>query len=347
MQCAQCGSANDDTSRFCTTCGKDLAGTVTGTQPDPVPQPGAAQPVYAPPPAGAQPAYAPPGTPPAKKRRGCVIAAVIVAILLLCCCGSAAAAYFGVVSLGKPRDLGVRYTQEDYDSATNKLGIDVSGAGPESPTAKAGAVAAAGGEAAGGTTTEGQEVPETGAAEGGTTGGTSGGTTGGSSGGGAAGQTRAATVESGPAAGTTVIYEGSVPVDVEITNEEFSALISLNHYSQNWLVKDMQVRFGDGNTVETSGYVEYEGQRYPVYVAGTAKLTGPRSFGGSATAVSVAGWSVPAEYYPFAAEFLAGLMNDWLAQMPGLNLESVDIADGMVHIKGTMPARVLRVPADR
>lgn len=94
-----------------------------------------------------------------------------------------------------------------------------------------------------------------------------------------------------------------------------------------------------------SGYIDYEGQRYPVYVSGMAQLVGPRQVGGTASEVNVAGWDVPAEYYPFAGEFLAGLMNDWLSQMDGLSLESIEFQDGMVHIKGTVPATVIRVPA--
>jgi hypothetical protein len=365
VDCTSCGKANPDGNQFCTGCGAPMTAAApppvapTPVAPTYAPPPSAAAPGYAPAPAYAPPvAYAAPQAPAPKKKRGCIIAVAIVAFLLLCCCGSIAAAYFGLANLNKPRDLGVKYTQKDYSSATKKLGVDVSKADPAGVTAGEDTTVAGEDAAATGDESTGGEVtpPDKGSASaGGSSGGgtTGGGTKGGTTSGGTAGGTNkpaggtqgTRSTGQAAAAGTVVIYEGSVPVDIDLTNEEFSALISLNHYSPNWLVKDMQVKFGDGNTMEMSGYVEFEGQRYPVYVSGTAQLTGPKTFGGTATAVSVGGFEVPADYYPMAAEFLAGLLNDWLAQMEGLNLESVEISGGIVHIKGTVPATVIRVPA--
>ncbi len=61
MFCPQCGSANDDAARFCSSCGLDLGKyreqrNESGTQPAGQPQPGGQQPPAAP----AQPYYQPP-----------------------------------------------------------------------------------------------------------------------------------------------------------------------------------------------------------------------------------------------------------------------------------------------
>ncbi|HEX9093274.1 MAG TPA: zinc-ribbon domain-containing protein, partial [Coriobacteriia bacterium] len=162
MQCAKCGSENAEGGQFCTKCGAPLgtpAASAHAYAPPPAapaayapPPPGQPSP-YAPPPGAPAPGYAPPGPPaaPPKKKRGCVIALVILGALLLCCIGSAAAAYFGLLSLGKPRDLGVRYGEPEYRSAITKLGVDVSEAGPSSPTATGGESGAATGTAGGAT----------------------------------------------------------------------------------------------------------------------------------------------------------------------------------------------------
>ncbi len=351
MFCPSCGTPVADGDQFCPSCGTSMAAGDAGQAPaapvEPVVQ---AAPVFAPPPqapavqAPVAPAYAPPPQvqAPPKKKRGCLIAVIIIAALLLCCLGTIGAGYFGLLSLGKPRDLGVRYTEADYQSATTKLGIDVSMSGPDSPTAKG-------------------EVPATdpgatGGAAGGASGSTGGATTtdattksGGTKTGGtttkATGTKGSAPVTEGPAKGTKVVYEGSRPIDITLTSAEFSALMSMHHYSPNWLVQDFQVKFGENGQLEMSGYVVWDGRMYGGYAQANAQLTGPQSVGGSITKLEGLGVEIPQEYNGPAGDYIAGVMNDWLAQMEGLNLQSATIEGGQLHIVGTVPARVVRVPA--
>ena len=331
--CPKCGAEVVDGAGFCAACGEPVVATSAA---GPTPSVAAPQePVYAPPPAVA---YAPPTVPYAaapvpapKKKRGCMIALIVLGVLLLCCVGSAAAAYFGFVSLGKPRDLGVRYTEADYKSATTKLGIDVSMSGPDAPTAKGGS-------------TDGTAD--------GTAAGTTGGTTGGAAGGTPAKPTvktsrASAPVTAGPAKGTKVVYQGSKPIDITLTSAEFSALMSMHHYSPNWLVQDFQVKFGENGQLEMSGYVVFDGRLYGGYAQADAALTGPQSVGGSITRLEGLGVEIPQEYNGPAGDYIAGVMNDWLAQMEGLNLQSGTIEGGTLHLVGTVPARVVRVPAEQ
>jgi hypothetical protein len=349
--CPTCGAAVADDSTFCSGCGTrvdaaggEAAAAEGAAASEPAAPTPVAAPVYAPPPV-AQSAYAPPpggptGAPP-KKKRGCLIALGIVGGLTACCIAVPALAFFGVLSLGKPRDLGVRYTEKDYQSAVTKLGVDVS-------KADLSAFATAGGDAAGGTA---------GAAGTGATDGASGGAGTGTGGGGTSGGTvkpitppkttkHSAPVTQGPAKGTMVVYEGSRPIDVYLTSEEFSALMSMHHYSPNWLVQDLQVRFGDSGQMELSGYVVWEGRLYGGYASAVGELTGPQSIGGSITRLEGMGVEVPGEYNGPAGDYLAGVLNDWLSQMDGLNLTEATVAGGQLHLVGTVPARVVRVPAD-
>jgi hypothetical protein len=152
-------------------------------------------------------------------------------------------------------------------------------------------------------------------------------------------------VNEGPAKGTRVVYEGTKPIDVTLSSAEFSALMSMYHYSPNWLVQDLQVKFGDNGQMELSGYVAYQGSMYGGYAAATGELTGPQSVGGAITKLEGIGVEVPQQYLGPASEYLAGVMNEWLSQMDGLNLQSATIEGGQLHLVGTVPAKVVRIPA--
>ncbi len=363
MYCAQCGTENADGSQFCASCGAATAAPAPGGSAQESEQSlaaGSAQPVYASPAPepvadSMAPAYSPSAPAPApvptpvtapKKKRGCVIALAIVGFLMLCCIGSATAAYLGLLSLGKPRDLGVRYSQKDYSSAVTKLGIDVSQA---EPSTVAGSASGGAGPTSG-TTAPGTPAPGAGAtAPGGGATAPSGGAAAKSSAGAKATGTKttgvkgSAVVTEGPAKGTKVVYEGSVPIDVHLTSAEFSALMSMHHYSPNWLVQDLQVKFGENGGIELSGYVVYQGRAYGGYAQATGALTGPRSVGGSIQVLEGLGVEVPQEYRGPAADYLAGVMNDWLSQMDGLNLQQATVEGGQLHLVGTVPAKVIRV----
>jgi hypothetical protein len=339
--CPSCGTEVAEGGQFCPSCGVQVA---AGETVQPPVQP--VQPVYTPPPAVAPVAtapvaaqYAPPAAvqPPPKKKRGCMIALIVLGVLLFCCVGTAAAAFFGLKSVGKPRDLGVKYTEADYQSATAKLGIDVSQTGLDSPTVNA----------------EAAEVPATGTDTGGATGGTAGGTTtkppattpGTTSATGATKGTRAVT--EGPAKGTKLVFEGTKPIDVTLTSAEVSALLNLHVFSPNWIVQELQVKFGEDGTIEVSGYAVWDGQMYPGYALGTAQLTGPRSIGGTVSTLEAIGYELPGDYNSLAADYLTGGLNDMLGQIDGLDITTATIEGGQLHVVGTVPTRAMRVPAEQ
>ena len=104
MFCSKCGSKMDDGVAFCGNCG---APTNAGT-----------------PRTDSRAATAPPTTPvPAKPRRkrhiGCLIVLLLILALLI------GVGYFVAGALWIPKDLGVRYTQADYDSAVAKIGLSI------------------------------------------------------------------------------------------------------------------------------------------------------------------------------------------------------------------------------
>jgi hypothetical protein len=331
--CPSCGTEAAEGAQFCPSCGT----AIKAPEVEPPPMPEATPPPMPAAPLASAYAEAVPVAPAPvkKKKRGCVIALAVLGVLLFCCIGSAAAAFIGLKSVGKPRDLGVTYTEADYQSATAKLGIDMSMASVDSPTAKAPAPASgtAPGDPAAGDPAAGEPA----------TGGTAGGTK--SKSGTARKGTRPVT--QGPAKGTQLVFEGTKPIDVTLTSSEVSALINLHVYSPNWIVQDLQVRFGENGTLEVSGYAVWDGQIYPGYALGSAQLTGPRSVGGTVTTLEAVGVEIPADYNEFAADYLTGGLNDLLIQIEGLDITSATIEGGQLHIVGTAPAKVIRVLAEQ
>lgn len=111
MFCVKCGETMNDNARFCTKCGAVNEYT-------PPVQPAAqplVQPIY-------QQQYAPQPMAPAIKKRhlGRIIIPIIVLIVL------AGAGYLIYQTFwGPPRDLGIRYTQADFTSAMQKVGLKV------------------------------------------------------------------------------------------------------------------------------------------------------------------------------------------------------------------------------
>jgi hypothetical protein len=111
-------------------------------------------------------------------------------------------------------------------------------------------------------------------------------------------------------------------------------------------VQDLQVKFGDNGTLEVSGYAVWEGQVYPGYALGSAQLTGPRSVAGTITTLEALGVEIPPDYNGFAADYLCGGLNDLLVQIEGLEITSATIEGGQLHVVGTVPAKVVRVPGE-
>lgn len=141
---------------------------------------------------------------------------------------------------------------------------------------------------------------------------------------------------------TDVVYSGSKKIDATFTEAEVSALFSYSHQS-GWPVSDAQVRFTGGNGVEVSAVVEYAGAKYPVYVQGTAGISG-KTMTGSITDAEVLGRHAPSQYYGAGASYALGFINSRLARLTGLDITTAEVTPEGLHLVGTVPANAERTP---
>lgn len=122
MNCQKCGAPYTSADRFCQNCGSPVS--VVQTQPNPAPFKNM-QAQTGPVPFNAPP-YNPKTVKPKKKRTGLKVFLVLLVIIIL-----ATAAFYIVrniipnFKLIKPKNLGVNYTQVDYQNAVAKTGVNI------------------------------------------------------------------------------------------------------------------------------------------------------------------------------------------------------------------------------
>jgi hypothetical protein len=141
--------------------------------------------------------------------------------------------------------------------------------------------------------------------------------------------------------GSNFATDGSVPVDTTFTDAELSAIQNYANESAGPF-KQVQIHFiGDG-MVEASGYVEDSRVTIPgpVYVRGEVLRTGPKSFTTNIESLTVGDYTVPRTIIEKANTEFLGYVNGLLSDIEGLNVESIQINNGSVDFKGTLPERV-------
>ncbi len=221
-----------------------------------------------------------------KMKAGKIILIVVGVLIILGVFVAAMAGFVpGLSSLlgaNKAKDLGVKYTIKDYQSAITKLGFSLDTSAGEGPDTKI--------------------------------------------------QYSTATKK----------------VDVELTNEEVSALLNFDH-AEKFPVTDAQVKANPDGTVEGSAKVKidnYKGFSFDnaVYGKGTATLTSPTSIK-ITNAESLVVGRMPTPVTDQMIQTAEDEANSKLASIPGLSIQSVSMTeDGKVHFVGIIPESAKRVP---
>jgi hypothetical protein len=141
--------------------------------------------------------------------------------------------------------------------------------------------------------------------------------------------------------GSNFAAEGEVKVEQAFTDAEISAIQNYANESTGPF-KQVQIHFMGDGMVEASGYVEDPRVSIPgpIYVRGEVIRTGPKSFTTNIESLQVGDYKVPGTIINKANVEFLGYVNGLLANIDGLNVESIQINDGSVDFKGTLPAKV-------
>jgi hypothetical protein len=143
----------------------------------------------------------------------------------------------------------------------------------------------------------------------------------------------------------TCDYEsrGSVPADDTFTQEEFTAQMNVLN-SRKGPLDDIQVRFNDDGTVETSSIVDHSLFTGPVYARGRVVDYSSRAVVVAAEKAEVGRVGLDESQTEDATQLMNGLLSDFFVRNPGLSVESLDVESGGVRFKGTFPEEMVGDP---
>ena len=139
------------------------------------------------------------------------------------------------------------------------------------------------------------------------------------------------------------VYSGEQPMDVTLTESELSALMSYRHDPSYWPLSDVQVDLTGGDTARMSAVVTYAGRDWPVVVSGSGAFAGD-TLSAELTTARVGVVSVPERFLPMLSDALEGILNDRLARIPGLGVDTFEVTPEGVHVTGTTWATATYVP---
>jgi len=137
------------------------------------------------------------------------------------------------------------------------------------------------------------------------------------------------------------VSSGSVPVDTEITQEEFTA--NLNHPAKD-VFKDAQVKFNADGTIETSALLDVPQLQAPVYAKGRLDKVSSGSVTFKLESLEVGRLGVGGDQLVQAQDALNTVTQDFFAKNPGLSVDTLQVEDGKVKFKGTYPQQMQGIP---
>ena len=137
-----------------------------------------------------------------------------------------------------------------------------------------------------------------------------------------------------------ISYEDFTPMDTTISSEELTSLLRATNSNLGPL-KEIQVKLNDNNQAEISAYLDLTDYGYdfsgPVYAAGSIAKGDSSSLAIDLQRVEVGILSIPEKYIKQGEEGLNALINDQLAKMTDLKIDSLEISNNSLHFKGDYP----------
>jgi len=143
---------------------------------------------------------------------------------------------------------------------------------------------------------------------------------------------------------------GSHTIDATFSNIDVSAMVN-GPNAMKGIIKNVQIRILPNNTAEASFVVDLTKltsvkvpvigglmpDQLPVYVRGSAQVTGTRSISGDVMTLKAGNLSVPGRILNTAQSRFMNWINGQLGQVSGLDLKNVETSNGEVHFVGSIP----------
>jgi hypothetical protein len=140
-----------------------------------------------------------------------------------------------------------------------------------------------------------------------------------------------------------ISYSDTSPMDLKVTSEELTSYIRQTN-NEKGPFKDLQIKLGTDNHLEAAGLLNLSDYGYdytaPAYASGTIEKAGDKSVRIKIDKGEAGRVPVPDDYSAQAGDALEQMINEQLAKMPNLKIETLEIKDGELHFKGDFPKKI-------
>lgn len=139
--------------------------------------------------------------------------------------------------------------------------------------------------------------------------------------------------------GSNFTTEGTHEINQTFTDAQISAIQNYSNESAGPF-KNVQIHFIGNDIVEASAFIKDPRVNAPVYVKGSVKQTGPKSFSLATDQITVGSFSVPSAIRSQIDSGFVEYVNKILESIDGLDIKSISIENGKVNFIGNVPSKV-------
>jgi len=154
-----------------------------------------------------------------------------------------------------------------------------------------------------------------------------------------------ATFPPAPVELTEVVPTGRQPFEATFTAEEITALLNVYTYDsdlagQGASLSEAAASFPAPGVGALRGALSASGSTYEAAIEGPVEYSAKGIDSPGATSLTVEGFNVGGERRQQASDAVVAYLNMYLRAAPGLTVESAEIVEGGLRVKGAAPARL-------
>ena len=137
-----------------------------------------------------------------------------------------------------------------------------------------------------------------------------------------------------------IVYSDTAPMNVSFDSNEITSYLQATNNDIGPL-RDIQLRLGDDNSGEASAWLDLTSYGYdlkgPVYMVGSFSVDSPTSISFDIETAKVGMLPVPVDFMDKAETELNKLVDAQLNDMPGLNINNLEVSLGTLLFQGDFP----------